>query len=391
MKTSNLVLISLIVLLLVGLGIFLMRASMISLMFAPRPSQVETGIRQQDLEVNSVSDEAVTDSQDSGQVEIFADNLNIPWEIVFLPDDSLLVTQRPGQLLRIDADSQEQIEIEGVEHVGEGGLLGLALHPEFEQNGWLYLYLTTRTEDGLINRVERYVYDMDNNQLSDKQEIISNIPGAQNHDGGRMAFGPDGLLYITTGDASQAGLAQDLDSLAGKILRLNTDGTVPAENPYNSPVYSYGHRNPQGLTWDADGRLWASEHGPSGRDEINLIEPGNNYGWPEITGDETQQEMISPVIHSGTDDTWAPSGIEIINNTLLFAGLRGSALYSAQISGEDLLNLERNFPDEYGRMRAVHYDGQDWIYAATNNRDGRGRVRPNDDKIIRFRSSLLDL
>jgi glucose/arabinose dehydrogenase len=232
---------------------------------------------------------------------------------------------------------------------------------------------------------------MENNQLSDKQEILSDIPGAQNHDGGRIAFGPDDLLYITTGDASQAGLAQDLDSLAGKILRLNPDGTIPTDNPFSSPVYSYGHRNPQGLAWGADGRLWASEHGPSGRDEINLIEVGNNYGWPVITGDETQEEMISPVIHSGIDDTWAPSAVEIINNTLLFAGLRGSALYTAQISGDDLLNLERNFPDEYGRMRVVRFDGQDWIYAATNNRDGRGRLRTNDDKIIRFKPSVLGL
>lgn len=145
------------------------------------------------------------------------------------------------------------------------------------------------------------------------------------------------------------------------------------------------------MAWDADGRLWASEHGPSGRDEINLIEAGNNYGWPEITGDETQEGMSSPIIHSDINGTWAPSGIEIINNTLLFAGLRGAALYSAQISGNDLLNLERNFPDEYGRMRVVHYDGQDWIYVATSNRDGRGRVRVNDDKIIRFKPSILGL
>jgi glucose/arabinose dehydrogenase len=219
---------------------------MISFMFAPRPSQIKTGVRQQDLE-NALASDSSTEAAESDQIsaiEVFADNLNIPWEIEFLPDNSLLITQRSGQLLRINANSQEQIEIEGVEHVGEGGLLGLTLHPEFEENGWLYLYLTTRTDNGLINRVERYIYDMSSNQLSDKQEILSNIPGAQNHDGGRIAFGPDGLLYITTGDASQAGLAQDLDSLAGKILRLNPDGTVPAENPYNSPVYSYGHRNP---------------------------------------------------------------------------------------------------------------------------------------------------
>jgi len=187
---------------------------------------------------------------------------------------------------------------------GEGGLLGIAVHPRFAENQLIYLYYTYERSGGLANKVVRFKFEGDS--LVSGETVIENIPGATIHDGGRIKFGPDGFLYITTGDASVPESAQDRSSLAGKILRLKDDGSIPPDNPFpDSPVYSYGHRNPQGLAWDADEKLWATEHGSAATDELNLIEPGRNYGWPTIRGDETAPGMVSPVIQSGTT-TWAP-------------------------------------------------------------------------------------
>lgn len=328
--------------------------------------------------------------QRENQPESVATNLDIPWEIAFMPDGSLLVTERPGRLVKI-SQNKTVIPIQGVHHVGEGGLLGLALHPNFSQNNWLYLYLTTRTDGNLFNRVERY--RLDNTTLTDRTVILDNIPGSQFHDGGRLAFGPDGLLYITTGDAGREDLAQDTASLAGKILRIRDDGSIPADNPFQNAVYSYGHRNPQGLAWDGAGNLWATEHGrsgvQSGFDEINLITPGTNYGWPTIQGDKTRPGMQRPAIHSGPDETWAPSGATILGTTLLFAGLRGEALYRATLAGSTVQNLVAHFPEQFGRLRTVARGPDGFIYILTNNRDGRGQPKADDDKIIRLNPATL--
>lgn len=315
---------------------------------------------------------------------VVAENLNIPWEIAFLPDSSFLVTERPGRLLKIAAD-RTIIPIQGVHHIGEGGLLGLALHPDFSRTPWLYLYLTTRTEEGLINRVERYRLQGD--QLADRQVIIDRIPGAHLHDGGRLAFGPDGYLYISTGDAGRSENAPDKNSLAGKILRLTDDGGIPAANPFQTAVYSLGHRNVQGLAWDEPGQLWATEHGRSGIrsgfDEVNLITPGSNYGWPSTQGDETSPGLTAPSIHSGPDTTWAPAGAAIVQNKLFFAGLRGESLYEAVLEGSGVKGVRAHLTGEYGRLRAVVVGPEGWLYLATSNTDGRGRTRPGDDKIIK--------
>lgn len=183
-------------------------------------------------------------------ISIAVQNLQTPWEIVFLPDGRMLITERPGTLTLID-NEKVQIPIMDVFERSESGLLGLALHPDFEENQWLYLYLTYEASDGLLNRVERYQFD--GITLTDKLIIIDQIPGSNNHDGGRIEFGPDGLLYITTGDAGNSSSAQDINSLAGKILRLHDDGSIPQDNPFGSAVFSYGHRNPQGLAWDDQG------------------------------------------------------------------------------------------------------------------------------------------
>lgn len=319
-----------------------------------------------------------------------SENLNIPWELVFLPASpaggpggEMLLTERPGKLIKI-GKTREMIEISGVAHVGEGGLLGLALHPNFKNNQLIYLYLTTSQNGKFSNRVERY--KLDGNKLVDRKIIVEEILGSSIHDGGRIAFGPDGYLYIATGDAGQRNLSQDKNSLNGKILRIRDNGD-------GLEIYSMGHRNVQGLVWDDKGQLWATEHGPSNFDELNLIEKGKNYGWPVIGGSETKEGMVSPVIHSG-DDTWAPSGMTYVNGSLFFAGLRGEALYEYKISEKKLVE---HFKNQFGRLRSVTVgpsfapDGASagkpdgYLYILTNNRDGRGMPKPGDDKIIRVK------
>lgn len=316
-------------------------------------------------------------------VEVVAENLTIPWEIAFLPDTTMLVTERPGRLLKIGQD-KIVIPIAGVQHRGEGGLLGLAIHPDFSQNHLIYLYLTTTTGQGLTNRVERY--RLDGTQLSDRHVIIENIPGAAIHDGGRIAFGPGKLLYITTGDSGNEKLAQDTNSLAGKILRLKDDGSIPGDNPFNNAVYSYGHRNSQGLAWDDTGQLWATEHGRSGVlsgfDELNKIEKGKNYGWPVIQGDETRPGMETPTSNSGATTTWAPAGAVYWNGQIFFAGLRGESLYEAVISGSNV-QLKTHLKGQFGRLRAVTLGPDGRLYISTSNRDGRGQAQTSDDRIIR--------
>ena len=224
--------------------------------------------------------------------------------------------------------------------------------------------------------------------METKKIILDNIPAASNHNGGRIKFGPDGMLYITTGDASLADSAQDKNSLAGKILRLKDDGAIPPDNPFpDSPIYSFGHRNPQGLAWDTQGKLWAMEHGSSASDELNLIKPGNNYGWPVIRGDEEETGLESPVIHSG-QETWAPSGLAYFDGSLFFAGLRGQGLYQAVIENEGV-TLQRYLDRNFGRLRDVVLGPDNLLYILTSNRDGRGLPVAEDDQIIRINPEKL--
>ena len=326
-------------------------------------------------------------------VSIVAENLEIPWDIAFLPDGEMLVTERGGRILLIGEDGgRQEIARKDIVHRGEGGLLGLTLHPNFPNNRLLYLYMTAEASDGgLQNRVVRY--RLTNNALEEDRVIIEGIPGAPYHDGGRIEFGPDGKLYITTGDATVTRLAQDLSSLAGKILRLHEDGSIPKDNPFGTAIYSYGHRNPQGLAWDSTGRLWQTEHGRSGvlsgLDEINIIRSSENYGWPESEGDRAAAGTISPILHSGADDTWAPASAVILGNSLFFGGLRGEALYEAILDGERVVELKTHFKNEFGRIRTVRVGPDGMLYLTTSNRDGRGAVHSGDDKIIRINLELL--
>jgi glucose/arabinose dehydrogenase len=331
------------------------------------------------------------------KVETVAENLDIPWAIAFAPDGRMFVTERTGTLRVIEGGILQNAPILDLNVGGsEGGLLGLALDPDFEQNHYLYLYYTYSEFLSTYNRVSRFTES--ENSVTDELILIDKIPGAAIHDGGRIKFGPDGKLYITTGDAAKASLAQDLDSFAGKILRINSDGTIPIDNPFaGSPVYSYGHRNPQGLDWDLSEKLVATEHGPSGekgfaRDELNIIIAGANYGWPEITGDEEDLRFVSPLFHTG-DVAWAPSGaafydddkIPSLKGKFLVANLRGTHLHVFDIDTTQgkILSEQSLFSGTFGRLRDVSVnDG--YIYLLTSNQDGRGSPRENDDRILRI-------
>lgn len=332
----------------------------------------------------------VIDTQNTSKTEVIAENLTIPWEIVFLPDGELLVTERSGNVVLLKQGVI--IPISGVEHIGEGGLLGAALHPDFNINNFVYLYQTTETPLGLINRINRYT--LTNNKLVLESNIVDDLPGARFHDGGRIAFGPGGYLYVTLGDAGNENAAQDTNSLAGSILRYTAEGKIPDDNPFNSAIYSYGHRNPQGLAWDSEGDLWSSEHGRSGIrsgfDEINLIIPGNNYGWPVVEGDESQPGFESPIRHSGADITWAPGGLAYLDGALYMPGLRSQTLYKATIEENEIVAWDEYFVGEYGRLRTVTVGPDDLLYLTTSNRDGRGSPAENDDRIIRVNPALLE-
>ena len=314
-----------------------------------------------------------------------ATGLEAPWALVFLPDGGIILTERPGRIRLINAagvlKQDPLLVVNDVAARGEGGLLGIAVHPDFPSNGFIYVYYTHEEQGTLYNRVQRYL--MEDDVLTADKIIIDNIPAGSIHDGGRIKFGPDGLLYITAGDAGNDEVAQDINALNGKILRVKDDGAIPADNPFpGSPVYSYGHRNPEGLAWDSGGNLWATEHGSSATDELNLIEPGKNYGWPVIRGDDAREGMVTPVIHSGSR-TWAPSGAAYWNGSIFFTGLRGESLFEAVLDGETVTSLAAHFEGEYGRLREVVVGPDGFLYILTSNRDGRGSPVAQDDRLLK--------
>lgn len=340
----------------------------------------------------TLSQETTSPQAKPSGVSVIATNLEIPWDIAFLPEGGMLVTERTGKLLLLKDGTRQDVLFEQGKQRGEGGLLGVTLHPDFAKNRFVYLYMTAPGKNNETqNRVVRYRYA--ENKFTQDKVIISGIPGAIYHDGGRMEFGPDGMLYITTGDATTPELAQNLNSTAGKILRLKDDGSLPGDNPFGTAVYSYGHRNPQGLAWDSAGRLWSTEHGRSGAlsglDEINLIQRGANYGWPDIEGDKTKANMIVPKLHSGPSTTWAPASAVYLNGSLFFGGLLGESLYEARLDGERVVELKTHFKKEFGRIRTVRIGPDGMLYLTTSNRDGRGNPSSEDDKIIRVNPAEL--
>lgn len=328
-------------------------------------------------------------------IEVIAENLSVPWAIDISNVGNIYFTERTGTIRIIEngkLNHQPLISFSApFVSKGEGGLMGIALDPNFSQNHYIYVMHSYSEGNQIYNRVVRLVKN--NNRAFIDRTILDKIPGGQIHNGGRLKIGPDKKLYITTGDAGNSALAQDPTSTAGKILRIELDGSIPKDNPIiNSPIYSLGHRNPQGLSWNSKNVLYSSEHGQLAHDEINIIQPGANYGWPLVQGNEESTEVMiqKPLIHS-EEDTWAPSGITFINQgpwqgKLLVATLRGQQLLSISLNGNGTVvrNVESWFKNEYGRLREVVFWKDGSIYLTTNNRDGRGNPNITDDKIIRL-------
>ena len=306
--------------------------------------------------------------------------LRSPWSIAFLPGGDALVSQRDERsVVRVTAggDVIEVGEVPGVEPGGEGGLLGLAISPDFETDQFVYAYFTAESD----NRIVRMTYN--GSALGEPEVVLDGIAKAGIHNGGRIIFGPDGMLYAGTGDAGQSDRSQDMDSLNGKILRVAPDGSVPPDNPYGNPVWSYGHRNVQGLGFADDGRLWASEFGQSTWDELNLVERGSNYGWPVAEGQAGADGMVDPVEQWSTDDA-SPSGLAVVDNQVFMAALGGERLWHIPAPGTSTsLEPVAYFLEDYGRLRDVVEapDGSLWVL--TSNTDGRGIVREGDDRILR--------
>jgi glucose/arabinose dehydrogenase len=309
--------------------------------------------------------------------------LTSPWGIAFMPDGSAFVSERDTGLIKCvtpDGHVTTVGELTDVAPTSEGGLLGIAVHPDFESEPYLYAYLSTDSD----NRLVRMRWD--GQHLGDPEVLLENNPVGEIHDGGRLAFGPDGMLYITTGETGNEELSQDLDSNGGKILRLEPDGDIPPDNPFpDSPVWSYGHRNVEGLTFDDSGRLWASEFGEDTWDELNLIEPGKNYGWPLREGDEGEScDCVDPVEQWPTEVA-SPSGIAYADGALWMASLAGQRLWRIDIDGDHAVGKPKYFFNgEYGRLRAISVapDGSLWL--STSNTDGRGDPAPDDDRILRI-------
>jgi len=320
-------------------------------------------------------------------VQILATNLEKPWAIDFA-DDKIFVTEKAGRVRVIESGVllDDPLATLRVANVFGGGLLGIAVHPAFDNNHFIYVYYTYEKDGTLWNKILRITES--NNKLDAAKTIFDNIPGSVYNNGGIMKFGPDGKLYVGTGSVSESSHgSQDIQSLEGKILRLNDDGTIPDDNPFsNSPVFSFGHMNPKGLGWNNEGSLFVTEMGPSKNDEINLVQPGGNYGWPEqeCSGNE---EFIDPIVCY--DPAIEPGGIVFyygdkikLDNPLVLASLRASQLFNLEI--DDEVKSQTSILSGIGRIRDVAVGPDDHLYLITSNTDGKGFPDASDDKLLRI-------
>ncbi|MEP7220156.1 MAG: PQQ-dependent sugar dehydrogenase [Bacteroidota bacterium] len=346
---------------------------------------------------------ATPDSSVRFRVETVAAGLEIPWAMAFLPDGRMLVTERPGRIRIVEngALRPEPIAvIREVEQVGESGLMDLILDPNFARNGFIYISYAYSGDEQHV-RVARYHFD--GSAFTEPKTLIEGIPAAKNHAGCRLGFGPDGKLYITTGDATKKEQAQDLSTLGGKTLRINDDGTVPPDNPFvgqagaRTEIWSYGHRNSQGICWQpGTGLMFQSEHGPSGNDapgggdEVNIVERGKNYGWPIVHHRDARPDMVSPLLEY--TPAIAPGGamfytgnlFPAFKDNLFFVGLVGECLMRVELNGRTVVKEEKLLHKTYGRIRDVITGPDGAIYFCTSNRDGRGSPADNDDRILKL-------
>ena len=330
-------------------------------------------------------------------VEVVAQNLEIPWAMAFAPDARMFFTERPGRVRVFERGqvlAAPALVLTDVAATGEGGLLGIAVHPDFATNHFVFLAYTARLAGG--SRETRVVrYREVGNTLGEPAVLLDQVGAADNHDGARVRFGPDRKLYVTMGDTAAPPTAQDLGTLTGKILRLNDDGSVPADNPFaGSPIFSYGHRNPQGIDWHpVTGEPWGSEHGQTGNDEINRLQPGRNYGWPVIEADQTRAGMETPIMFFSP--SIAPSGASFYTGTAI-AGFRQN-LFVGALAGQHLLRVrfepndpnrvagtERLLAGRFGRIRDVVSGPDGALYLCTSNRDGRNTPVAADDRIVKL-------
>lgn len=336
-------------------------------------------------------------------VQVLATGLQVPWAVDLAPDGRLFVTERAGRVRIVQLGTGGGLRAEPWATVpttqragSEKGLLGLALDPDFAQNGFVYLYYSYATGSTTRNKVVR-MRDQGGRGV-DETVVLDGIPGEEDHDGGRVKFGPDGKLYVTTGDATNGANAQDVRSLGGKVLRLNKDGTIPADDPIaGSPVWSLGHRNVEGIAWQPDtSALYETEHGPSGlfpdccHDEVNLIGAGGNYGWPNVRGIANDTRYRDPLLESGGTETWAPTGAAFatkpgpLRGSLLFTTLRGLHLHRVVFAadGRTVAFQEKLLVNTYGRLRDVFELGSGEFLVLTSNRDGRGTPAADDDRVL---------
>lgn len=332
----------------------------------------------------------------SPRAETVASGLRVPWALAFAPDGRLFFTERPGRL-RVISNGQLQAapvaQLPAVE-TAESGLMGLAVDPAFAQNGFLYVMYTFRdTAGGLHNRVSRLTESQ--GRAANEVVLLDNLPAGSIHDGGRIKFGPDGKLYVTQGETGNTSLSQNLGSLGGKIMRINPDGSIPGDNPFpGSTVYSFGHRNPEGLAWQpGTGTMWSTEHGPVGNDEVNIIRAGANYGWPVITGRAGNAQFSDPILLF--TPSVAPAGATFYNGSklspwrgnLFFGTLAGQHLHRVVLGGpglDQVVSEERMFQGAYGRLRDVAEGPDGFLYFSTSNHDGRGNPGAADDRILRI-------
>ena len=338
--------------------------------------------KEENHDISTVSEEELDDVE----ITIISDNLNAPWSIVKI-NDTFYISERTGTIVEIKDGEQTRQEVEftnDVSNAAEAGFMGFILTPDFEEFNTAYAYYTYTDNQGQFNRI--VTLRLEDNQWIEESSLLDEIPSGTVHHGGRLKIGSDDKLYATVGDASNPNLAQDLEVLPGKILRMNLDGSIPENNPFeDSYIFSYGHRNPQGMTWLEDSTMYACEHGNRANDEVNLIEAGNNYGWPLIEGEQQQSDLIAPEFTSGQTTTWAPSGMATDESSLYVAGLRGNAVFVFDLE----TGAETTALTDFGRIRDIYIE-EDYLYFITNNTDGRGNPEDADDRLYRIGLSEIE-